>query len=201
MGEPLRPFKGLVPYIVSGPLARSTTLLSVLDALVHVLVWVAVWALEIYTFVRVYDIEDKFVSALPAPPHGGSPLRLFTVVQVGSIVTLALATVAVVLCVATHLLTEGIQDGKLPPSLTSCITGGIKASALFTFMLLLSSLFVFLMTAPTPLVPKLVHEEDGYLEMVMALLFLKVFGTSISLNNLRFAVSADQEPLAFVDAQ
>ena len=113
------------------------------------------------------------------------------------------------------MLTAGIEDGKLPPSATSLITGGIKASIFFTIMAAVSSLLVFIIQDITTIVDAcasaqgcaaksagtLLVEEQSFFDFIVVLLLLKFTVLSMMLNNLRFAIPADHpEPHHMINA-
>lgn len=208
--------KGWVPYIISGPLSRGATMTGYADALLHVGVWIGVWVFEILTFVALSRHEENVYKDLPSTEKDKS--HPMAAVSIGSIVTLAIATGVVVLVLGAHLMTPGIEDGKLPPAATSLITGGLKASIFFSIMVAITSFLIFMMedvttvmSSATPCVSAtcaahksaatLLAEEETFIDFIVVLLLLKFYGLSLMLNNLRFAVSADQpEPHHMVPA-
>lgn len=197
------PEKGLVPYLISGPLSRESSLAAYFDTTLHLGTWVAVWVLEIITFVMLSRHEENVFMY-----SSGTKNSPMIAVSIGSLVTLSIATAVIVLVLGAHLMTNGIEDGKLPPTATSLITGGVKASIFFSIMVAITSFLIFMMedwaTTSTAVTcttrsscshksaATLLVQEENFLNLIVALLLLKFYGLSMIINNLRFAVSADQ---------
>jgi hypothetical protein len=212
-----QPAKGLVPYLISGPLSRETSMTGYLDAAIHLGVWVAVWVFEILTFVALSRHEENVYKDISSADKGNS--HPMAAVSIGSLVTLAIATGVIILVLGAHAMTNGIEDGKLPPAATSMITGGLKASIFFSIMVAITSFLVFMMEDMTTVsttmssactaskscahksAATLLSEEETFIDFIVVLLLLKFYGLSLMLNNLRFAVAADQpEPHHMVGA-
>ena len=214
------PSKGLVPYIISGPLSRDSSMTSYFDAALHVGAWIAVWVFEILTFVALSRHEENVYKHIGSADKDKS--HPMAAVSIGSLVTLAIASAVVVLVLGAHAMTNGIEDGKLPPAATSLITGGLKASIFFSIMVAITSFLVFMMeditnvhsitqhvgVACTDLTScthksaaTLLVEEEMFIDFIVVLLLLKFYTLSMMLNNLRFSVAADQtEPHHIVGA-
>jgi hypothetical protein len=206
--------KGWVPYIISGPLSRGSTMTGYLDALLHVAVWIGVWVFEILTFVALSRHEENVYKDIGSADKDKS--HPMAAVSIGSIATLAIATGVIILVLGAHAMTNGIEDGKLPPAATSMITGGLKASIFFSIMVALTSFLIFMMEDMTNISSSpctsskdcahksagtLLAEEETFIDFIVVLLLLKFYGLSLMLNNLRFAVAADQpEPHHMVPA-
>jgi hypothetical protein len=207
--------KGWVPYIISGPLSRGSTMTGYLDALLHVAVWIGVWVFEILTFVALSRHEENVYKDIGSADKDKS--HPMAAVSIGSIATLAIATGVIILVLGAHAMTNGIEDGKLPPAATSMITGGLKASIFFSIMVALTSFLIFMMEDVTSVgtqqrcttakgcaslsAATLLAEEETFIDFIVVLLLLKFYGLSLMLNNLRFAVAADQpEPHHMVPA-
>lgn len=198
--------KGWVPYIISGPLSREATLTGFADAAIHVGVWIAVWVFEILTYTALMRHQDDVTKDSSSElKDGGHPMLA---VSLGSIITLGIASLVVVVVLGAHSMTNGIEDGKLPPVATSAITGGIKASLFFSFMTAITALLIFMMqdiSTPTAcgssatktacqqkMAGTLLTQEETFLDFIVILMLLKFYAISMTINNLRFAVSADQ---------
>lgn len=206
-GTMKHPDKGLVPYLISGPLSKESSMIAYLDAFLHLGTWAALWVFEIITFIALSDHEEHVFKSghHPGDTHDDHPHEL-TSVSLGSLVTLAIATLVIVLVLGAHWLTNGIEDGKLPPVATSLITGGLKGSLFFSILVTITALLVFLMEDATITqhtgcdnhaacahrsAATLLAEEETFLDYIIALMLLKFYALSMVLNNLRFVVSTD----------
>lgn len=203
--------KGLVPYPISGVLSRESSWIGIIDASLHVGTWVAVWVLEILTFIALSRHEEKVYKDIgAADKDSGHPMAA---VSIGSLVTLAIASTTLLLVLIAHIVTDGIEDGKIPPTATSLITGGLKASIFFSIMVAITSFLVFMLEDVTAIgglagshiaatcgtsqtcahkaAATLLVEEEMFLNFIVVLLLLKFYCLSMTLNNMRFAVPVD----------
>lgn len=199
--------KPLVPYAISGVLSRESTTTGYIDAAWHVAMWVAVWVFEILTFVALSRHEEDIYKDIGSADKDKTHPMI--AVSLGSLVTLAIAGFALILVLGAHILTNGIEDGKLPPMVTSIMSGGLKGSIFFSMMVAATSFLIFMMEDMTTTAARampcstskdcahkvaatLLGEEEMFLNYIVVLIILKLYVHSIILNNLRVAVPADQ---------
>lgn len=194
--------KGLVPYVVSAPLSTNPNAMAYLDAIVHLATWVVVWVFEALAYAAITQQEDTSVELASYPPGFGIKHSM-SMLTTGSLAALVAGTVAVIGTVLAHYLSEGIAVGRLNPSVTSLLTGGIAASAFFSLVLLAGLFMLWLIFMETTVstncnAPQCISEPEQtamtqieenrqVLDYLAVLLVFKVYLLSLLVNNLHFA--------------
>lgn len=182
----------------------------------HVGMWVAVWVLEILTFIALSrHEEDVYKNISSADKDKTHPMLA---VSLGSLVTLGAAALGLVIVLGTHIITPGIEDGGIPTGMTSLMSSGLKVSLFFSMMVAATSFLIFIMEDVTLVGPgattcttsktcahmtaaNLLGAEEAFLNYIVALIALKFYVHSIMMNNMRAIVTTEDGVQQVVSAQ
>ena len=202
-------FKGWVPYPISVPLSKETSILGFVDAGVHVIIWIIVFILESATLVMNWEHEDEvwnnftLANTTKYFPKNAAEASPILTLQIISLAVLIIAFLGVLVVLLLHLCTPGVEDGGLMPFITTAISGGIKSSAYLTLLIVGTAMFVYLSENTTMgfgindlpkqrhhqvAVYTLLRHEENFFIWASILAVLKLYGLSFTLNNLRFSI-------------
>ena len=133
--------KEVLPYIVSASLAsrvRGTyayansahRTLDWIDALVHAATWIVASVLEICLYA---DIQNHVNQLHAANQHmlQAATIDAYEATSLGALLTLLIASLVVVGSILFHIISQGIENGRLISFLLGAIIAGVKASILF----------------------------------------------------------------------
>ena len=180
-----------VPYFVSAQLSSNPKIdlwetepadfvLGCIGAVLHVLTWVVLVAMEVYLmFFEYQDESANYWANLLSTCSGGS---------------LFVTAIVVIVASTLHFFNIGgidFNDGLLPPVVTSIILGGARSTLYFSQVLLLA-LIIRDGGAQT--------EIAWQQQFVAAAIFLKYLGVSMTVNNNRFKIYDDSEQPHYVGA-
>lgn len=180
-------FRTVVPYFVSAVLAQNmiTDLdrtFGIIGAIFHVVVWGSVLYLD--SFLLWYEFQDTS--------------SMLFLLQLASLVTVGIAALIVMLLTLVQWFAACCgrvmiwNDGLLPPFLSSAIIASIRASLEFSKFLLFFSIF-------QPVAE--VQDPNGVSRKVkcylIALICLKHYGISLTMNQHRVKVYDDNHPVSY----
>mgnify|MGYP004219045763 CR=1 FL=1 len=176
-----------VPYFVSAVLAQNMITyydktMGKIGAIFHIAVWVAVLYLD--GFLLGYEFQDTSSMLFL--------LQLSSLVTVGIAATLVIVLTLIqwIAACVNHVMTW--NDGLLPPFLSSAIIASIRASLEFSKFLLFFAIFEPVAEVQDP--NGISRKVKCYL---IALICLKHYGISLTMNQHRVKVYDDNHPVSY----